>query len=133
MTPSDRNLYSQYRLEKAEEAYEAAELLVANSQWNAAVNRFYYAAYYAISGLLVKSGVETKTHAGVKTQFLLHFVKTGRIDMNLGRLYGDLFDWRQKGEYGDFFDFKEEDVLPLVKLVRALIDAVIQETKVPDM
>ncbi len=129
MTPSEWDSYSQYRMEKAEESYQAAELLIANSQWNAAVNRLYYAAYYAISGLMVKSGIETKTHAGVKTQFLLHFVKTGRIDMKLGKLYADLFDWRQKGDYGDFFDFTEEDVLPLVKPVRALIDAVVQEAK----
>lgn len=40
MTPSDRDSYCQYRLEKAAEAYGAAELLVANSQWNAAVNRY---------------------------------------------------------------------------------------------
>lgn len=32
MTPSDRDSYSQYRMEKAEEAYIAAEMLVANSQ-----------------------------------------------------------------------------------------------------
>jgi hypothetical protein len=124
MTPAERNTYSQYRMEKAEESYQAAELLVANGQWNAAVNRLYYAAYYAISGLLAKSGIESKTHAGVKTQFLLHYVKTALIDMNMGKLYADLFDWRQKGDYGDFFDFSEEDVRPLMMPVRALIDAV---------
>jgi len=124
MTPAERNTYSQYRMEKAEESYQAAELLVANGQWNAAVNRLYYAAYYAISGLLAKSGIESKTHAGVKTQFLLHYVKTALIDMNMGKLYADLFDWRQKGDYGDFFDFSEEDVRPLMVPVRALIDAV---------
>lgn len=119
-------------MEKAEEAYETAELLVANRKWNAAINRLYYAAYYAVTGLLAKSGIETKTHAGVKTQFLLYFIKTERIDMRLGKLYADLFDWRQKGDYGDFFDFKEEDVLPLMKPVRALIDAVVQEAKNSD-
>ncbi len=124
MTPAERNTYSQYRMEKAEESYQAAELLVANGQWNAAVNRLYYAAYYAISGLLAKSGIESKTHAGVKTQFLLHYVKTALIDMNMGKLYADLFDWRQKGDYGDFFDFSEEDVRPLMMPVRALIDVV---------
>jgi uncharacterized protein (UPF0332 family) len=129
MTPSERDSYAQYRMEKAEESYQAAELLVANGQWNAAVNRLYYAAYYAVSGLLAKSGIETKTHAGVKTQFSLYYVKTGLIDMTMGKLYADLFDWRQKGDYGDFFDFKEEDVLPLVAPVRALINAVIQEAK----
>ena len=129
MTPSDQDSYSKYRMEKAEEAYIAAELLVANRQWNASVNRLYYAAYYAVSGLLAKAGIETKTHAGVKTQFLLHFVKTGSIEMHLGRLYSDLFDWRQKGDYGDFFDFEEADVMPLMKPTRALIDAIVQEVR----
>ncbi len=47
-------------------------------------------------------------------------------------VYVDLYEWRQKGDYGDFFDFKEEDVLPLMKPVRALIDAVVQEAKNSD-
>ncbi|MBL7775109.1 MAG: HEPN domain-containing protein, partial [Saprospiraceae bacterium] len=125
MTPSQQSAYAQYRMEKAEEAYETAELLVANSKWNAAVNRLYYAAYYAVSGLLAKTGIESKTHAGVKTQFLLHFIKTERISIERGKLYADLFDWRQKGDYGDFFDFTEADVLLLMNPVRTLIDAVI--------
>ena len=132
MTPSERNAYSKYRIEKAEEAYEVAELLVSNQKWNAAVNRLYYAAYYAISGLLVKSEVETKTHTGVKTQFLLYFVKTGRIDVQMGKLYADLFDWRQKGDYGDFFDFLEADVLPLLKPTRDLLDAIVNILENPE-
>ncbi|MBK9338626.1 MAG: HEPN domain-containing protein [Lewinellaceae bacterium] len=119
--------YTRYRIEKAEEAYEVAVLLIANQKWNAAINRLYYAVYYAVSGLLAKSEIETKTHAGVKTQFLLHFVKTGRIEMRLGKLYSDLFDWRQKGDYGDFFDFEEEEVVPLLEPTRALINAILKE------
>ncbi len=44
--------------------------------------------------------------------------------MRLGKLYADLFDWRQRGDYGDFFDFKEEDLLPLMTPTRALLDAI---------
>ncbi|MEK7255121.1 MAG: HEPN domain-containing protein, partial [Bacteroidota bacterium] len=80
-----------------------------------------------ITGLLVKAGIETKTHTGVKTQFFLHFVKTGKISMSLGKLYTDLFDWRQKGDYGDFFDFTEADVAPFLEPIKQLIDAVIEE------
>jgi uncharacterized protein (UPF0332 family) len=123
----EQNDYTRYRIEKAEEAYEVAVLLIANQKWNAAINRLYYAVYYAVSGLLAKSEIETKTHAGVKTQFLLHFVKTGKIEMRLGKLYSDLFDWRQKGDYGDFFDFKEEEVVPLLEPTRALINSILKE------
>lgn len=127
MTSDDRNAYAKYRLEKAEEAYKSAEVLVEHQQWNAAVNRLYYSIYYSVSGILAKMGIETKTHTGIKTQFLLHFVKSGIIEMSLGKLYADLFDWRQKGDYGDFFDFKEEDVLPLMNPTHNLMDAISQE------
>jgi uncharacterized protein (UPF0332 family) len=127
MTQNDRDAYARYRFEKAEEAFSAAEVLVKHQLWNAAINRLYYAAYYAVSGILTKLGIETKTHAGVKTQFLLHFVKPGLIQMSHGKLYADLFDWRQKGDYGDFFDFKEEDVLPLMDPTRSMITDILIE------
>ena len=127
MKPEERNDYAKYRMEKSRETLEVAALLVQNGKWNSAVNRLYYAAYYAVSGLLVKSGIESKTHAGVKTQFLLHFIKTGKIDMSLGKLYADLFDWRQKGDYGDFFDFTEEDVVPLLTPTEKLINVIFVE------
>ena len=127
MKSSERDNYVKYRIEKAEETYEVAELLAKNEKWNSAVNRLYYAAYYGVSGLLVEEGIQTKTHSGVKTQFFMNFVKTERIDIGLAKLYSDLFDSRQKGDYGDFFDFTEEDVKSLLVPTRELIDAIKRE------
>lgn len=127
MKSPERAEYVKYRLEKAEETYEVAALLVKNKKWNSAVNRLYYAAYYAISGLLAKNEVDGKTHTGIKTQFFLHFIKTGKIDIELGKVYADLFDWRQKGDYGDFFDFTEGDVITILKPTRDLLEAVKSE------
>lgn len=42
MTSDDRNAYAKYRLEKAEEAYISAEVLILHQQWNSAINRLYY-------------------------------------------------------------------------------------------
>jgi uncharacterized protein len=121
----ERDAYVRYRMEKAEETYEVALLLTGFKKWNSAINRLYYAAYYAVSGLLVNTGIETRTHSGVKTQFFLHFIKSGKIDLELGKLYADLFDWRQKGDYGDLFDFAESDVTPVLEPVRELIDSIV--------
>lgn len=49
--------------------------------------------------------------------------------MDLGRAYSDLFDWRQKGDYGDFFDFTEEDVKSIIDLTKELINKVKSEAK----
>jgi len=127
MNKEEKNNYVKYRLEKAEETYEVAELLIKNEKWNSAVNRLYYASFYAVTGLLVNTEITTKSHSGVKTQFFLNFIKRGVIDQELGKLYGDLFDWRQKGDYGDFFDFEEKDVRPLLEPTRKLIDQIKEE------
>jgi uncharacterized protein (UPF0332 family) len=44
----------------------------------------------------------SNSHAGLKHQFTLHFIKSGIIDKETGRLFVELFDLRQKGDYGDF-------------------------------
>lgn len=133
MTSQEKTDYIEYRLEKAQETFEVARLLVENKKWNSAVNRLYYAAYYAVTALLVQASVQTKTHSGVKAQFFLHYIKPGTISLEYAKLYADLFDWRQKGDYGDFFDFKEEEVLsvlnPTEKLIEAIIKRINQEQK----
>jgi uncharacterized protein (UPF0332 family) len=81
------------------------------------MNRLYYACFYAVLALLTKNNINSHTHSGAKTQLSLHFVKTGKLDKKFGMLFGDLFDLRQKGDYGDFFDLKELDIITLIPKV----------------
>ena len=127
MKEIERSDYVKYRIEKSVETYEVAELLYDNSKWSSTINRLYYACFYAITALLVKNEIETKSHSGVKTQFFLNFVKTHKIDVEYGKLYSDLFDWRQKGDYGDFFDFEMKDVEPFMKPTLELLELVRKE------
>lgn len=39
----------------------------------------------------------------------------------MGRLFSKLFDFRQKGDYGDMFDFDEEITKPLLEKVKIFI------------
>ena len=106
-------------------------MLAENASWNATINRLYYACYYAVSALLLQNDVTTQTHNGLKTQFNLLFVKTGIISIEQGRLYADLMDLRQKGDYGDMFDFEKESIIPLIDPVKELLDTIkrhIEET-----
>ncbi len=127
MKDVERKDYVNYRIEKSIETFEVAELLYANSKWNSTINRLYYACFYAITALLVKNEIETKSHSGVKTQFFLNFVKTNKIDVKYGKLYSDLFDWRQKGDYGDFFDFEMKNVKPIMKPTSELLELIKNE------
>ena len=80
--------------------------------------------YRSDSALLLQKDVTTQTHNGLKTQFNLLFVKTGIISIEQGRLYADLMDWRQKGDYGDMFDFDKESVEPLIAPVGELLNTI---------
>jgi len=40
-----------------------------------------------------------------------------------------LYDWRQKGDYENIFDYDEESVKPLFKPVNEMIDIIEQEIK----
>ena len=124
MTKSIKQDYINYRIKNSKETLEAARLLAKNEHWNSAINRLYYSCFYAISALLYKYDINANSHAGLKHQFTLHFIKTKVIDKELGRVFVELFDWRQKGDYGDFYDFDKDKTMPLFKPVETLIETI---------
>lgn len=86
----------------------------------------YYACFYAVGALLVKSGIETASHSGTRQKFGQLFVKTGKIDKNLAKHYTDLFEKRNKGDYNDFFDYDEDTVKRLFPLSKLFINRIIE-------
>ena len=129
MTNEERNEYVKYRIESARNTLEAARILAENKFWNSAVNRLYYSLFYAVNALLVFNGIKTKSHSSTKSQFSLLFVKTGKFDKKYGRLLSELFDWRQKGDYENIFDYDNESVMPLFAPVSEMIDLIEKEIK----
>ena len=124
MTINNREDYIRYRFHRAEESFEEALILAERNKWNAVVNRLYYACFYAVIALLLKNGIETQTHDGTRTQFGLHFIKPGIIAKDFGKLYTKLFDFRQKGDYGDLYDYDEATIKPIIAEVRKFIDEI---------
>ena len=114
----------QYRLQKAAETLAEVDVLLEKGYWNTAVNRMYYACYYAISALLIQNDVETASHAGVRQKFGQLFILTGLIDRGLGRHFSGLFEKRQKGDYDDFFDLDENTAKRLLAPSQELIRTV---------
>ena len=121
MKEIERNSLVFYRLNKAKEILLEIDLLIDNQLWNTAVNRLYYACYYAVIALLIKKGIKTQTHTGVRQMFGLQIVKTGLIDKELGRYFSDIFDKRLTGDYDDFIDYEKDDVIDLVAPAKKLI------------
>ena len=99
-----------YRLERAREALQEANILLERGHGNTFVNRLYYACFYAVSALLLTRELSSAKHSGVRSLFHQNFVKSGLVDTELGQLYDRLFDNRQKGDYADLVRFDPDEV-----------------------
>jgi len=124
MSEDFRKDYIVYRIKKSKESYAAAILLAEHKQWNGCVNRLYYACFYIITALLSKHLITAKTHTGVRAQFGLHFIKKGTVPKEYGEIYATLLDWRNKGDYSDFFEFEEDSVKPMISAVEVFIQII---------
>ena len=113
-----------YRIKRARETYQDALYLFEKGSINSSVNRLYYSAYYGVMALLLDIGVNPTTHNGAKSNFSKYFIKTAEIPMEFGKIYFQLFTWRQKGDYDDLFDFDKSKVEPYFEPVKALIEII---------
>jgi len=112
---------SLYRINRAKETLVEATLMADHEKWNAAINRLYYASYYAVLALLINFDLKPTTHKGVKVVLSANFIATEKLPLSLGKIYGQLFALRQGGDYDDFVIYKKEEILPYFAEVEWLI------------
>jgi uncharacterized protein (UPF0332 family) len=124
MTIKNKSEYIWYRFNRSLESLDDARIMIENKRWNTAINRLYYACFYAVIALLLKNDIETQTHNGARSRFSEEYIKNGVIDKKFGKLFSQLSDFRQKGDYGDLFDFEDKIVLPLVGPVEEFISEI---------
>jgi uncharacterized protein (UPF0332 family) len=124
MTDNSTGDYVKFRINRAHETLAEIKVLVENKYWNTAINRMYYACFYAVGALLVKNGITTSSHSGSRQKFGQLFVQTGFISKDLAKHYAELFEKRHKGDYNDFFDFDEETVLRLIEPTKEFINRI---------
>ena len=63
----------EYRIERAFETLKEAKYNADGEFYTAAINRLYYACYYAVIALLLKYEISAQTHSGVRSMLGLHF------------------------------------------------------------
>ena len=113
-----------YRLGRAQESLDDARLLAEANRWNACVNRLYYSCFYAVSALLVRDGLSSSRHTGVRSLLNRHYVRTGMVPRDLARVYNDLFERRQEGDYADFVRFQADQVRPWILQTEVFITSI---------
>jgi uncharacterized protein (UPF0332 family) len=74
-----------YRMEQAHETLREAEILLGESALRGAVNRAYYAMFYALLALLATRQIGSSKHAGALALFDRDFVKSGVFSREMSR------------------------------------------------
>jgi hypothetical protein len=100
-----------YRLKRAGDTLEEAELAFKNNKLNLTENRIYYAIFYSVSALALRYDFETSKHSILKGWFNQSLIKTKEIDVTFGKTYSRAYEKRQKADYDDYAAFKIEEVL----------------------
>ena len=53
-----------------------------------------------------------------------HYVRTGMVPRDLARVYNDLFERRQEGDYADFVRFQADQVHPWILQTEVFITSI---------
>ena len=124
LTKEQRISIVRYRIESAENTLAEVETHRANGFYNTAVNRLYYACYYAATAILIANGIEVKSHDGVRMNLGKYIVQEGILTPELGRYFSRLFSKRSTGDYDDFFNHSIETVDELMPDAKLFIQTI---------
>lgn len=110
-------------LAQAEEKLRAANLLLDGGAWGDASSRAYYAAFHAVSAVLLSKGKTFSSHAQVLGAFNKEFVRAGLFPNEFTTLLTRLFEDRQSGDYDVVTWVPEADARKNVADARRIVDA----------
>lgn len=126
LTDEERDAIVTYRVERAQVSMNDVKDLVSMHKWSLVANRLYYTLYYVSIALLLKDGHATRTHKGMMTLINQFYVRTGVLSTEDSRLIKRMFDLRQESDYDDFIYVTEQEIMPFVPQVEALLNKVIE-------
>jgi uncharacterized protein (UPF0332 family) len=126
MKPEQLEDLIRYRMEQARETLHEAQILLDEAALRGALNRAYYAMFYALLALLATRQLGTSRHSGALALFDREFVKTGVFPRELSRSLHLAFDRRQRHDYGEMTSVSyevAEDTLAQAKEFVTAIEA----------
>jgi uncharacterized protein (UPF0332 family) len=133
-TDEQRDEIIRYWWSKAQESLVAAEREFNAKAYEFAVNRLYYAAFYAVSAALLKRNLTFRRHSGVRSAFHREFVKPGLLEKEWGRFYDQLITDRQEADYvaliefdRDYVEFQLDRCAEFLHRLRASMDTTVDD------
>ncbi|HLQ25942.1 MAG TPA: HEPN domain-containing protein [Acidiferrobacterales bacterium] len=104
-----------YWLRKAGGALQSAQSEAQAGRLDFAVNRAYYACFYAASAVLLRMGKKFVKHSGLRAAVHQDLVKAGKLDVKWGKAFDRIFENRQSADYVELWEFETDQVEEIVR------------------
>ncbi len=110
-----------YRIDQAKETINVAKLCYENGHYKDAINRAYYAAFYAVKAVLALDNIDFKRHKDVVATFNRDYVASGVYEKEIGRLLSRLQKKRENSDYDDFYIASKEEAEDQIKFAEQIV------------
>jgi len=110
--------------DRAGECLEEARTLRSSGHPYGAASRAYYAVFHGGRALLVSVGLEARSHRGVIALVGRHFVQTGRLSSDQGRILSRLQRDREDADYLMGALFTDLEAADAIANAEGFLDAV---------
>lgn len=124
LSQEERDIVVGLELGKADKFLSQADSIAQMGIWDVVANRVYYAAFHAISALLIHDHIEVRSHKGAGLMFGQKYVIPGVFSSEDGRLYAKLQDLREKSDYNLVYQSDESEMAPLIEKTKDLISRI---------
>lgn len=121
---TDRETLLRYRMKQAEETLADAEAMTKGKlSPRSIINRAYYAMFYAILGLFLKTNVTLKTskHSGIISMFDRTFILSGKMDRQFSKSLHKMFNARQVADYKELVEATSEEADEALEAARNFV------------
>ncbi len=115
---------SRYRIEKAKEDLNTAELLYNNGEYRATNNRAYYSIFHSIRSVLALDRFDSKKHSGIIAEFRRSYIKTGIFPKEISYMIDDASIIRNASDYDDMYIASKAQTEEQIKNAKIVYDTV---------
>jgi uncharacterized protein (UPF0332 family) len=124
LSQEERAIVVGLELEKADKFLFQADAVAQMGIWDVVANRVFYAAFHAVSALLIHDHIEVRSHKGAGLMFGQKYVIPGIFTQEDGRLYAKLQDLREKSDYNLVYQSDESEMAPLIEKTKDLVSRI---------
>ena len=107
---AEKEVLVQYWLEKARESLQSARNEYRDGHLSFAMNRIYYACFYALTAVFRDKDKMFKKHKGLRSALHRDLIRNGIIEDHWGKFFDEVFEARQRGDYTPMVTFEPDQL-----------------------